>query len=414
MSEKDLDLKLATRRLYWSMGMTTRLNVKLSTHVSGAQSTRSKTEEYTDLDVLGIALAPSGHSIASIGDCKTVRKSANERCFWLRGVADFFDASTAYLVRSFEVPVSTRQLAERLRLGVLTLPDLEAMQKWYDHPIANELSILFTADAVQQHQRLLSNVDSKLNRLLDFRNLGYWIVEPHRAIDGVIHHLNQAANLLDVGNPAHVAIVLDMVWLFSLSLADATASIRDIHAGDIETALKQYLFGGPTGLRDKQNQAELIRKLTDMRGAKQEYLFDVLPGYYGDLLEVVTRHLRRPLALIPILRYAEWLCLAPARRELRGVPVSIAFGNEYDPIAGKLLADTIQFLVSSSRLPPAFAGLTHLAMPSSVEVHRTGPDDRTATQTLPSESSAARDGERLGSQVSERSNSGEHLPGIAP
>lgn len=408
MSEKDLELKLATRRLYWSMGMTTRLNVKLSTHVTGGSS-RSRIEEFTDLDVLGIAMAPNGQAIASIGDCKTVRKSANERCFWLRGVSDFFNATSAHLVRSFDVPVSTRQLAERLGLGVLTVEDLATMQQWYERPVSAELSILFEAEIVQLHQKLISTSDSKLNRLVDYRNLGYWIVEPHRTLDGIIHHLNQAASMLSPSDAGHVALLLDMSWLFGLSLVHATASIRDIHASQIETAFKQYIFGGAAGLRDKQNQADLIRKLTETSSRRDSRVFDVLPGYFAGLLEVVTRHLRRPLTLIPMLRYAEWLSIAPAVKELRGISAATAFGEEYDKYAGKLLADTIRFLVSASRLTDEFMNLTQLAMPTEA----TSQAPTTDTVEVSGRSDRQRPREERTVNRDDGETKSETLPGIA-
>ncbi len=358
MSEKDLGLKLATRRLYWSMGLSTRLNVKLSTHVSSAKRSPQKTLEYTDLDVLGIAQAPEGQSYTIIGDCKTSKKSVHERCFWLRGVSDFFLANAAELVRVHEVPVSARQLAERLDLGVMTEQDLISKQQWYEFDPEQPLEVLFSPAAIKRQQDAWSGLDSKLDRIANYRDLGYWIVEPHRRLDGVIDQLRRV-DLLDHRSPSHRALFLDFVWLFCVSLIHATASIRATHASDVPEGLSNYMFGGAGGLRDKKAQLDLLKQLVEPDNADED-LFSYLPDYYPGLLELVTRYLRRPSALTESLRQAEWLTLAQTERPLVGMPAAEAFGDLYDEIAGKLLGDTIRFLCSASDLGEGFSDLNTL------------------------------------------------------
>src|SRR3982074_234487 len=101
MSELDLDLKLAARRLAWSQGFATRMNVPLRAYVEKRVG-RSGFQEYTDLDVLAIAVSGSGRVESQIFDCKTSRRNTTERTFWLRGVADFFGASDAWMLRPSE------------------------------------------------------------------------------------------------------------------------------------------------------------------------------------------------------------------------------------------------------------------------------------------------------------------------
>jgi hypothetical protein len=365
MSEKDLDLKVATRRLYWSMGMTTRLNVKLRTHVATSGGTsRSKTEEFTDLDVLGIGLSSTGKVLATIGDCKTVKKQANERCFWLRGVADFFAAGTAHLVRSHDVPISTRQLAERLSLGVLTEADLRSMEEWYQVAYTPEVAGLFESAAIVRAQRSASTLDSKLDRLVDYRDFGYWLVEPHRTLDGTIHQLHLAREHLDKTNPAHRSLLFDVGWLFCLSLTHAAAHIRDTYASNIELALTQYLFGGPAGHREKLNQAQLLARLVP-KGSRSD-LAEIRPNYFPGLLETLTRHLRRPHLSIEMLRYSEWLSFAAFEKDLRGIPVAAVYGSTYEPLAGKLLGDTVQFLLAAAQLDDKFSALIELTSPFAI------------------------------------------------
>jgi hypothetical protein len=385
LSEHDLDLKLTVRRLYWLEGMSTRLNVKLRTHVAGAPSSRAKTEEFTDLDVLGISQSAGGKVVSAIGDCKTVRKQANERCFWLRGVADFFEAETAHLVRSHDVPVSTRQLATRLNLGVLTTDDLRATLAWFDGgSVTPGIELLFDRNSIARQNQLISGVDNKLSRLTDYRDFGYWIVEPHRTIDGVIHNLSIARELLNPKDPAHRSLVLDMVWLFCLALSHAASHVRDTYAANVELALQQYMFGGPAGLRDKQQQAAVLDQLLRSKGTARPKV-QVFPEYFPGLLETVTRHVRRPALGVEIMRYAEWLTLAASDKDLRTTPVAAVYGPRYEPVAGKLLGDTIQFLVGAAALDRGFADLVDLTSPFDAVAS-------TRSSTLHSDSHAATQG----------------------
>src|SRR5439155_8027025 len=76
------------------------------------------------------------------------------------------------------------------------------------------------------------------------------------------------------------------------------------------------------------------------------------PPYYPALLELVTRFVRSPRALMSVLRYAEWLTEATAAR--RAVPPTLAFREQYNVVAGKLLTDLCAFLVTAAELPHGF------------------------------------------------------------
>jgi hypothetical protein len=94
LSELDLSLKLNTARLFWLMGSSTLLRVRLSATEAAA---KGRIAELTDLDVLGISVAPDFRLRYKAAECKSSRVGAKE-LFWLRGVLDFFGADDGYLV----------------------------------------------------------------------------------------------------------------------------------------------------------------------------------------------------------------------------------------------------------------------------------------------------------------------------
>ncbi len=148
---------------------------------------------------------------------------------------------------------------------------------------------------------------------------------------------------------------------------------------DIDTSLQQYLFGGRIALQEKQQLAAMLQRLAP-RAASNAEASGVLPTWYGRLLELLTRHLRRPTTIGDELRNGEWLAEAalhkhPARQ-------ADAFGPTFDTVAAKLLTDVCGFLVSVGELNPDFRAFARAAFATTEEVSATSeaePDDKAGT-----------------------------------
>jgi hypothetical protein len=347
MSEKDLGLKADIRRLFWGMGFSTRIDVPMRAFVPPARSrTAAGIEEYTDLDVLAIGMSPDFRVDAVIADCKTSLKRATERMFWLRGLGDFFGVDHAYLVRAGDVPAAVRQLAARLDISVVAPEDLKLLQR--GHASSGEhLDVLFDASEIASYRAALTGLDKRLNQLLEYRQFDFWVYDEHLNLQQVVAHLFEARKILSAEHRIHRALFCDYAWLFALSITRAVEHIRRAHLRDIDAALQEYLFGGQLGLREKERMAAVLRRVAG-RESKNASLADVLPPYYPALLELVTRFVHRPQVLMPVLRYAEWTADVIAAG--RSVPVAVAFGERFNPVAAKLLSDIVGFLVAAADL----------------------------------------------------------------
>ena len=349
-SERDLPLKLNMRRLFWSMGSSTCLDVKLRAYVSGDERGTSR-QEYTDLDVLGVACSIDGRLQFTLADCKTSSRRAIERMFWIRGVADFFSADNAYLVRSNTVPAATRSLSVRLGIGVLDPNDFEKLLETFTTSLSfsGPLKCLFDAQSVQRQLSFVSEVDKKLKPLIDYMRFDYWVYEPYRNLTQVVAHLAESVKTLDPQNPLHQSLFFEAAWLYSLAVAQASHHVRISRMSDILTAVRTYVAGGELALREKNALAKLLEQagiVVDTRSA-------VLPPYTDDLAELITRITVRPGEISDILRYAEYLSTATVVGE--EASVGVAFGETHvRPIAAKLLADVCGFLVAASGLRPDF------------------------------------------------------------
>lgn len=349
MSELDLGLKVGVRSLLWSMGFSTRLDVQLRGH---ARPDGGPAESFTDLDVLGVAISPGYRLSTTIADCKSGRADKpTARMFWVRGVADLFGATEAMLVREHDVNDATRQLSARLDITVLPSADLQRMQELHPlarHDSSDALGVLFDRASAEAHLKAFTGLDKRLKPLLEYRDFDYWVYDPHRNPFQLVAHLADSGRHLKPKDPNHLALFFDLVWLYLVALIRVTAYQRGAFLGDPDRGLQEYLYGGPTGLREKTEVAHLLQSLKPEGTRARSHL----PDYYPALLELVVRLLRRPAHMQSALRHAEVAtALCVARRRL---PLATALGGEFDPIAGKLIADICGFLVSAAGLDPEF------------------------------------------------------------
>lgn len=353
MTELDLGLKVATRRLFWRMGFSTRIDVPLRAFVPGGTDRKERApQSFTDLDVLGLTVSAGFRLRAAIADCKTGKNAkAIERIFWLRGVADFFTAEDAWVVHEHPPPDAARQLAGRLGIAVLTSDDLTALEEF--HPTALPLAHpavarLFDRQKVGDYLTAFTGLDKRLKPLLEYRQFDFFVYEPRRNPLQLVAHLYDARAKLDPKNPLHVALFMDMAWLYLVTLTRIVEHVRAAHLTDPDTATQEYLFGGQVGLREKRQMANLLAKVIP-EGMDRP---DPLPPYYPELRELVVRVLRRPDQVLSALRYAE-IATAGLADRVR-VHVRTAFAEQYDEIAAKLLTDVCGFLVGAGDLDADF------------------------------------------------------------
>jgi hypothetical protein len=271
--------------------------------------------------------------------------------FWARGVGDLFGADHIMLVREHEVNDAPRQLSNRLGITVLPSADLTAMQQLYGEPLPDPtgaLSAMFDRATVAKNLGAYTGLNRNLAPLLEYREFDYWVYEDHRNPVQLVAHLQGAAKHLEPRNPVHLALFVDLAWLYTLTLVRVCGHLQSAFLRDQDRGLQEYLFGGATNLREKVEVAELLRSVAP-EGTQP---LNHLPSYYPQLRELVTRLMRRPAEVQEALRYAEAVSALMAARVRVALPE--AFGVDYRPIAAKLVADVCGFLVAAGGLDPEF------------------------------------------------------------
>lgn len=394
MTELDLSLKVSSRRLLWRMGFSTRVDVPLRA-LSPAQPARAadtslvrgrgsdqrpagarnggaprsgSPESFTDLDVLGISLAPGFRVQSAIVDCKTGSSSAISRMFWLRGLTEFFTADSTYMVRERAISPGGRQLARRLGIAALTGSEVSLLEELHPTalPLESEpLSLLFDEEHVAKVFSRLAEQDRRIKSLVDFQQFDYWVFDEHLNLMQVVEHLARVSSSLSGSNSQHLGIVLDCAWLYVLSLAHALEAVRDVHISDVAYGLREYMMGGINRLKEREQLQELFGRLQARGQIPSDVDVSALPAYFQGVLELATRLLRRGELIVDAMRYLE----VTSSLAIGGVRMSAAqaFQSEFDPVVGKLAMNVVAFLVRSAGLNPQLGVLANELLTSVSE-----------------------------------------------
>jgi hypothetical protein len=354
LSERDLDQKLEMQRVFWSMGASTRIDVKLGALVPRtASKTRAGVEDWTDLDVLGVEYTPMTGLGYAIADCKTVRGRVTERVFWLRGVADLFGARAIYLVRDEAPPPASRQLAVRLGVGVLDFHDRQALMAQAGDSRTPAGASFLGREAFKRWTSLTSETPSSVERLQRYRRSLFWVVGRHRNLTQLPSHLGIASKAFVPDQRWAHAVLCDLAWLYLLAVAGALDELTRLQLADPRAGLRQAVVGSEQELREKERlAAQLAQVIEAVEPQRVSGLpaMHVLPEYFEDLLDLVLRFGRRRNRLVGALRALEFVGLESIA--CRGLRWADAFPAE--TVEGKMASDVVRFLVKACHLDPEF------------------------------------------------------------
>jgi hypothetical protein len=346
--EKDLGIKVSMRRVFWGMNYATRLNLLLALPGSGPVA-----DGLSDLDCVGFSVGGDFSVRLLVADCKSGRRvSPAARLFWLAGVRDFFGADRAYAVLMRKIPESVREQAGRLGVDVLGDEDRRILENVHGPQAPS--GPFFQVHGAVELQQLSKGLDKRLQNLVRFRDFEYWHLPPERRIQRLLAALRDAAPHLEAESRAHVVLVIDVLFLLTLSLLGACRYVSSVSLADPKGPLLDYLLGGPEQARTrKQSLATVVTVLEGLADQGIELPPGVLddkvePSYFDALAEAVTRMLRRPRDAQRLLRYLEWW--GQAQIGLDGPPVGDALGDAYRDYTRKLVGDIGRMCFSAAEM----------------------------------------------------------------
>lgn len=343
------------RRAFWAAGASTRVDVKLGAMVDRSRSkTRAPSEDWTDLDVLAVDYSPLHGASFTVADCKTVKGRVTERVFWLRGVADLFDARAAFLTRDGEIPPSSRQLALRLGIAALDASDRRALIEQLGDRDLPAAGGFLDSQSLQRWMKLTNQVPQTVDRLQRYRHTYYWLQRPRRNLTALPTAVIQSSAAFVPEQRWALAVMVDLAWLYLLSVMGALDDITRLHLSDVPRGLAQSILGGEQERREKEVLAEQLKALVshvDPEGAAQAPKVPILPRYFDSLVDLISRVSRRRNEVNGAMRCLEFVGVETIA--CRGVSWVEAFPNA-SPVQAKLASDVIRFLSMASAVSSDF------------------------------------------------------------
>jgi hypothetical protein len=219
-----------------------------------------------------------------------------------------------------------------------------------------------------------SSTAGEVERLQKYRRSFYWLMPKHRNLVQLPAYLIAAARGIDPKAPWAKVLVLDLAWLYLLSILYAVEEITKLHLKESTAALRQVVVGSEQDVREKEAWGEELRRLIEAAQPdpkRRPQVFDVLPSYFPDLLDTVSRVSRRRALATEALRALEFTGVETLAN--RGASYSEAF-PDHDPLAPKMASDVVRFLVRAAALDTSFVSAFDHAVSGLANTHISDPE----------------------------------------
>lgn len=349
----DRDLKVRLSTIFWALGCYTRLEVKLAEY----SPQRDMPLELTDLDVLGIRITPElsfDHLVADCTSNRYVLRSPIQRAFWLRGVMEFFGAATGYLALNTPGPISENQrlVAHRLGVTILNTDNLGNLENRVR--VADTASLQMTKrDSWVILEKNLQQLPQPLHPLLTLRRHRYWLNPPYQNLHSVISLCARHAKDIDESNRHHVALVLDLLSLFSVALLKMTAYVAKTNPENPEVELRAYFFGGYPEMRRRESIIENVKQIVAEVPGQKELFAEKLrldPDYLRTLFELAYRLLNRPEDSRQLPRYLQAVLFEKTLYKSENSDGVKYLNERFSEVTKKFARDVVRFFRDATGL----------------------------------------------------------------
>lgn len=298
-------------------------------------------------NVFGVHIAPDGKARVAVGG----PGATPDQLLSLRGLADMVGADDVYALRSRRVPEAIPQLASRLGLLSTSVEDLEMtinLPQNGSGSVASATRVGFDVRLVEESLFRRSDQAIEVRELARYAHLTYWLEPDHLAPTRLVANLSKAARMLRPDDQDHLALLFDCAWLLMRSLGRVVFYLRTTAADDISFGLSAYLAGSRAVAAQRREMAAILDRLKDSKQIPKRVAIDVNPKYFGQLLELLARLLRRGDIMSQILVTLE--VQARLCRVGSNLAIEDAVGESYDKLGAKLGADVVSVLVNAAGL----------------------------------------------------------------
>ncbi|AST91065.1 hypothetical protein BC6307_07125 [Sutcliffiella cohnii] len=215
-----------------------------------AEGVSPQRKTVTDLDT--VALIPSNFGELSflIGDCKTLKnQSPITRSFWLSGLMGLLRAERGIVLLTKEIERDHKQLSSNMNVSLMSEKDFEILAKktTTNYKLVN--SALCDGDTWDKYFELYKRFPHLENAVKYVKNDFWNISDDKLKLRKTLYTIRGIRRELNPDNPEHVALLIDLISLFSVTLNRVTLDIFNQYLlpetkENLSRELKIWLWGG--------------------------------------------------------------------------------------------------------------------------------------------------------------------------
>ncbi|MEL7669478.1 hypothetical protein [Methanobacterium sp.] len=311
MSELDLDLKLQIMRFLWYNGHYVRKNVVLPRYSYG----KITSDNYTDIDVLGLKMDEHFKQIKVICDCKSGRGAKNtDRIFWLHGLMKYAEARNGIFLRTQINESKYFDLARKLDITPISLERLEELENSYK---IGSLPYIgpFDKNIIKREEEIFKKLKSSSKTSYYYLVSGYWNDIPQKQIKLLINVQSRINSTTNMEEEEKMFLQVYTLSLLSLSILKFSEPILIFPDTKKSVHIKESLLGEGIEIEERKKVLEsvytfLSNELKIKTGEKfaipkEDFMGQLYPKYSKYLFDLIQRVCLNPIDAIQIPRFLD-------------------------------------------------------------------------------------------------------------
>lgn len=312
-------LEFRIKRLLFFMGYIPKVGIKIKVDTS------SKSEDITDLDVLGISINRDFQIVSTWVDCKSGRAKTLERIVWLTGMKKIYKTSNVWFVKS-RVKETIKSFARDNKIIIIDDIFLDKMEQAYGID-KNDFRGCWNPVNFIGMLKELSMLDIPINepykKVSNFIEYDYWATSKYKKIKKCITAFNYISqvNHSTLGERKEKVArwaTFELMTMFSMALMEICGELiycnelerqrvlfNNLRGSDISLKQREYIIEASYSLAE-----QLIRSNTsmDFKLDRREYnQMDDLPKYSEALLDLINRIIDSPSYYYDVCRCMDYI-----------------------------------------------------------------------------------------------------------
>lgn len=346
--DKDFKQKVKMQKIFWSMGMWSRIDIPIVIYEDDSQRGKMKKHYLTDIDVYSEIVQKDFSIERSIADCKSGNNiKIFERLFWLRGVKEYYGASQAYLVKK---NISSKAKIFMPKLDIIGV-DNETLFEFEKIYHTNVLP-LYSERYYSELDKIILAYDNEYKKIFDYLVTRYWFTEPNVSMKVLLSMMAKRDfyKTLDKNNRNHRFLLMEVCIMFSRTVLSCCRYVMTRDVINLEQSIMEYIHGGVDGFNSKMNMVrEINNELKDvLNNVQLGNSVLIQPPYFKEFVKLIAVILGETNNVKDILRYMEIM----QHEIVLGEKFNYiqCMGNNYSSIEHKLSKDIVLFYLKENSI----------------------------------------------------------------